>query len=88
MKRLFAKKSADWGRFFGLRVSSKQKEIDEEIHEQINEKGIYTIFDKSNSREEIGNRLREKENESWKRAGIVFSGISVFFAIAKFFLNA
>ena len=70
-----------------MKVSSRQKAVDEEIQKRISESGIYTIFDKSSSKEEIVKRLHERENEYWKRAGIAIAGIGVLVAIAKFFLD-
>lgn len=87
MKRFFTKKSTDWEKFFGVKVSSKQKAIDKEIQKQVNENGIYAIFNKTNSKEEITKRLHERENENWKRAGIVIAGIGALVAIAKLFLR-
>lgn len=86
MKRFFAKKSTDWEKFIGKKRSAKQKALDKEIHEQINKNGIYTIFEKSNSNEEMTKRLNERKNENWKRAGIILAGIGTLIAIAKFFM--
>lgn len=53
------------------------------MQEQINENGIYTIFDESNSKAEMIKRRNERKKESWKRAGIIIAGISVLIALAK-----
>lgn len=83
MKRLFAKTSTDWGKYLGIKTSSKQKGLDKEMQEQIKENGIYSIFEKSNSKEEMIKRLNERKNENWKRAGIMIAGIGVLIAIAN-----
>jgi len=70
-----------------MKISSKQKAIDKEMQDQINENGIYTIFDKSNSKGEVTKRLSERRNENWKRAGIIIAGVGAFIAIAKLFLG-
>lgn len=83
MKRLLTKDSNDWENFFGIKISSEQKAIDKDMRREINENGIYAIFDKSNSKDEITKRLRDRKNEFWNRAGIVITGIGVLVATAK-----
>jgi transcription initiation factor TFIIIB Brf1 subunit/transcription initiation factor TFIIB len=91
MKRLFAKKTMepvpDWKKFFGVKSSSRQDAIEDEIQKQIKDNGIYTIFDKSNSKEEINKRLNERASKNWKIAEIILSGIAVFISIVTLLLN-
>lgn len=77
----------DWKEFFGVKSSSRQDAIEDEIQKQIKDNGIYTIFDKSNSKEEINKRLNERASKNWKNAGIILSGIAVFVSIVTLLLN-
>lgn len=86
MKRLLSRKYIDWEKYLGVKTS-KNKKLEKELHEQINENGIYTIFDKSNSKKEMTNRLNERESESWKKAGIIIAGIGALIAIAKMLIG-
>jgi len=61
--------------------------LEKELQEQINENGIYAIFDKSNSKEEMTKRLNEIKSENWKKAGIIIAGIGALVAIAKILIG-
>ncbi len=87
MKRLLPKKDIDWEKYLGIKISPKKKELEKELQEQINENGIYAIFDKSNSKEEMTKRLNERKNENWKKAGIIIAGIGALIAIAKILIG-
>lgn len=87
MKRLLSRKYTDWEKYLGIKTSSKKKELEKELQEQINENGIYAIFDKSNSKEEMTKRLNERKSENWKKAGIIIAGIGALIAIAKILIG-
>jgi len=87
MKRYFANKSTDWEKWLGVKTSPKQKALDKEMQSQINEDGIYAIFHKSNSKEEITKRLNERKSENWKRAEIIIAGAGVLIALVAVLIN-
>lgn len=87
IKNLFKKptETTDWFKYVGLELSPQQQKIQKESDKQIVENGIYTIFDKSNSKEEIIKRLNDNEDRKLKYMGIRHNRIAlvtgVFIAI-------
>ena len=46
--------------------------------EQIKENGIYAVFDKSNSKEEITQKINERENQKWTKIQILSNTIKYY----------
>jgi len=80
-------KPTDWNKYLEIKTSSEQNKLDKEMQNQVKENGIYSIFKKQNSKEEMIKRLNERMNEHWKKSRIIITGIGVLIAIAEFLMG-
>jgi hypothetical protein len=75
----------DWAKYLGIKQTSQQLKISNELFKQVEQNGIYALFDKSNSKHEIEKRLTAREDRKHRIAEFRFKRIafvvSVLFAV-------
>lgn len=89
--RLRKIKETNWFEYVGEKRSLQQQRIDDELLKQVSENGVYSIFDKSNSKEEIIKRLNKNEDRKIEKMKILINRkimiCSVFAVIVNFMID-